>query len=145
MLAVSVSANAQQKMQERKMPSKEEMAQRMTDRMVEKYGLNDEQKAKLLELNKEYGDKMQRPRRITPRRNLNKGDDNGNPTQPARPSEEEMKKLREQTRQNHEAYNSKLKEILTDEQYKKYTDDQQKQRQQRRARGVKRMPRPSIQ
>lgn len=146
MLTVSVSANAQESEQKRKMPSKEEMAQRMTDRMVSKYGLSDEQKTKLLELNKEYADKMPRPRRGEPRgRNFNMGNDNGSSTRPARPSRDEMNQRREEMKQNREAYNSKLKEIMTNEQYKQYTDDQQKQRQQRGPRRGNRQPRPLAQ
>lgn len=149
MLTVSVSANAQDDNSKRKMPSKEEMAQNITDRMASKYGLSDKQKTKLLELNKEYADKMPRPHRGgAPRggnfkKNDTKTDANTGASQPARPSKEEMDKKMEQMKQNREAYNSKLKEILTDEQYKKYTEDQQKQRPPRGPRGGNRQHKSS--
>lgn len=148
MLTVSVSANAQENEQKRKAPSKEEMAQNMTDRMVSKYGLSDKQKTKLLELNKEYADKMPRPHRGGPRggnfkKNDSKTDANTGASQQARPSKEEMDKKMEQMKQNREAYNTKLKKIMTDEQYKKYNEDQQKQRPPRGPRGGNRQPKSS--
>ncbi len=150
MLAVSVSAQTQENEQKRKAPSKEEMAQKMTDRMVSKYGLSDKQKTKLLELNKEYADKMPRPHRGGgPRgggnfkKNDSKTEGNTSATQQARPSKEEMDKKMEQMKENREAYNTKLKKIMTDEQYKKYTEDQQKQRQPRGPRGGNRQHKSS--
>lgn len=60
--------------------NKEEMVQRRTDYMAQQYGLDDAQKQKLLELNKEYADfiPMMGPRRGNP--------GNGPMNRPARPA-----------------------------------------------------------
>lgn len=44
--------------QDRKMPDKSEIIQKRTDRMAERYGLDENQAKALLELNKQYADKM---------------------------------------------------------------------------------------
>lgn len=131
MLTVSAACNAQESESKRKMPSPEQMAQRMTDRMASQYGLNDSQKTALLELNKKYGATMPRPHRGGPRgRGAGQTDgQTGASQQVARPSKEEMSKRREEMNKNMETYNSEIKKIFTDEQYKKYTSDQQNRRQ----------------
>ena len=55
---ISFSAMAQENEQRSQKIDQTEMIQRRTDMMVQRYGLNDDQKAKLLELNKEFADKM---------------------------------------------------------------------------------------
>lgn len=56
-LMVCIGANAQddskQKKEQRQRPDQAAMIQERTDRMAEKYGLDEAQKAKLLELNTE--------------------------------------------------------------------------------------------
>lgn len=130
MLMISASTFAQQENGERKAPpSKEEMAQRMTDRMVNRYGLDDTQKTALLKLNQEWAGKMQpgprggRPGMGRPSR------EQADTARAKRPSREEMEKRGEEMKANREAYNAELKKILTDEQYKKYTDDEKNRRQ----------------
>lgn len=131
MLTISAACNAQESESKRKMPSPEQMAQRMTDRMASQYGLNDSQKTALLEVNKKYSATMPRPHRGGPRgRGMNQTDgQTGASQQVARPSKEEMSKRREDMKKNMEAYNTEIKKIFTDEQYKKYTTDQQNRRQ----------------
>ena len=59
---------AQDKKQEnRQAPDKQEMVKRHTEMMVQKYGLDENQKTKLLELNNQYSD-MMRPMMRPPRR-----------------------------------------------------------------------------
>ena len=122
-----------------------EMAQRRTDMMVERYGLDEAQKEKLLELNKKYpgmmGPRMggQRPgggdrqmRRQGPPQgngdNQQAGQGQGQGQRPAfgpgqggpgRFNPEQMKE-----------YEEALKGIMTDEQYKKYEADR-KERMER--------------
>lgn len=117
-------------------PDPEQMVQAMTDRMATTYGLNDTQKASLLQLNKEYVSKLPRmggPRGGRPggRQGFGGGRPNGDRPQQVegqrqRPSQEEMEKRRKEVEATQEAYNAGLKKIFTDEQYKKFTADQQK-------------------
>ena len=129
------------------------MIQERTDRMAEKYGLDEAQKAKLLELNTEYsgkmgpgrkgpggpggrGPRMDRPdaRRDTAR--LNKGD------RPARPMRErpeltegqkqEMEARKKEMEAGKTAYEEALKGILTEDQFQAYKKDQERQRPPRR-------------
>ncbi len=68
-LMLGIVANAQghrgswQDRPQRERPDEATMIQERTDRMAEKYGLDEAQKAKLLELNKEYSFRMERPER----------------------------------------------------------------------------------
>ena len=66
-MAMSFSAMAQeQQNDQRREFNSEEMAKTRTDEAVKKYGLNEEQAAKLLDLNKRFSQKMRpmRPMRI---------------------------------------------------------------------------------
>lgn len=105
-------------------PSTDEMAQRMTEKMVQKYGLNDTQKAKLLELNKNFASKMPRLgfHRGGPRHGRN--GEAGDSIRKNRPSSEQMTARRQEMQQTREEYNTQLKGIMTDEQYSKYTADE---------------------
>lgn len=113
---------------ERRRPTQEQMIQRQTDRVSQRYGLNDEQKAKLLELNKKYAGKIN-PFRMGRRGGFRDGRGGGQQgsdsgmQQRQRPSREQMEAMRKQMTEAREAYNKELKGILTDEQYKTYTDD----------------------
>ena len=156
-LMVCIGANAQddskQKKEQRQRPDEAAMIQERTDRMAEKYGLDEAQKAKLLELNTEYsgkmgpgrkgpsgpggrGPRMDRPdaRRDTAR--LNKGD------RPARPMRErpeltegqkqEMEARKKEMEAGKTAYEEALKGILTEDQFQAYKKDQERQRPPRR-------------
>ena len=126
-------------------PSGEQMAQRMTEQMVSTYGLTDAQKTKLLALNKKYAGKipMGGPRGgkgpgkgPKPGSNTNaKIDGQTGATQQA-PSSEEMTKRRKEMQTNREAYNKELKKILSDSQYKKYTENEQSRMQRHETRGT---------
>ena len=145
--SVSLSAMAQEQGQRNFDPT--EMAQRRTDMMAERYGLDDSQKGKLLELNKKYpGMMMMGPRMGGPRpsgggdgqmRRQGPPQGNGDNKQaeqmqgqrpsfgpgqgpgrgPGRFDPEQMKE-----------YEEALKGILTDEQYQKYEADK-KERMER--------------
>jgi len=119
--------------------------EQMTERMANDLKLTDEQKTKVLELNKEYekviaGPGMRGPRHQRPDGESSATAQNGQ-QRPERPqmTEEQRQEMQKRMEQRQE-YDKKLKEILTEEQYKKY----QKSRSQRRGfgRGPGRGPRP---
>lgn len=85
-------------------------AQEMTEQMVKAYALNDDQKEKVQTLNLEMMQKMSE----------NRNDDR------------EARRAKMQTVR--EDYNKKLKEVLTDEQYKKYAKDEADRQQRMRNR-----------
>ena len=136
-VAFSSSAMAQEDNSERRM-DQNEMAKRRTEMMVERYGLNDAQKEKLLELNTKYALPMPmgpggEHRRMGPPPGANgqdaqQGQENNNRPE-ARPGQRgghgpgfgrpqfDPEKMKE--------YEEGLKEILTPEQYEKYQADRQ--------------------
>lgn len=132
---------------------KTEMAKKRTAMTVKRYGLNSEQAAKLLELNTQYADSMnmgmahpgarnmQRFARTNDRRMATAKRDSMTKV-PMKKAEGSMKKMegsmrmvkgqpvksrdfRSNAAKVMESYNAKLKEIMTEEQYKKYTEDMQ--------------------
>lgn len=129
-------------------PDPAQMAQNMTERMVKRYGLDSKQAASLLELNKEYAGKipmMGRPHGGRPGMRGGQhgmggkqpGMDGKQPgmanhdstmAPPQRPPKEEMDKRFKEMKADREAYNAKVKKIMTKKQYKKYTEDQEKMR-----------------
>lgn len=140
MFTLSTAAMAQSEEKKQNRPSKAEMAQRMTDRMSEQLGLTADQKAKVLDLNTRYADKLrfQGPRRGRgpqggPRRGF-KNNGNGAPqARGERPQlndsvKAKMAKAREEMKATHEAYEKELKSILTSDQLKKYEEQRQQMR-----------------
>jgi hypothetical protein len=87
--------------------------QEMTTQMTSKLKLNDAQKAKVAALNKEYQDILMPPE---PPKNADgsrpEPPKNGDKAMPKKPDSKHMAKRQE--------YEKKLKQILTDEQYKNY-------------------------
>ena len=103
--------------QDRKMPDKSEIIQKRTDRMAERYGLDENQAKALLELNKQYADKMfmgGRPGRGNGPRRAISGDSVSMRKRPDKSQIEEMMKKMTETR---EAYNNSLKKIMNDSQF----------------------------
>ena len=114
---------------------KTEMVKHRTDKMVEKYGLNDQQAAQLLDLNTKYADKLEprgghrhhhgpkagegaRDKKEKPRTDA----ETGATAQPdskfeARPKEHEA---------DRKAYEEELQKIMTAEQYEAYQADMKK-------------------
>lgn len=143
MVTMSLSAMAQDTAQVRRQFNPEQMAKMRTDATVQKYGLNEEQAKKLLDLNTRFADKIRpmgpmggqrrggqrmqgdRPQRMNPdslRARGPQGQRRG-PGQRGGFNREEMQK-------NMEAYNNELKAILTPEQYEAYQKDEQQNRRQ---------------
>lgn len=112
-------------------PDPAQMAQRMTEMMANRYGLDDTQKASLLKLNEEYAGKMPMMGRHRGGPGMRGGRPGGERpdsvrAQRPRPSKEEMDKRFKEMEANREAYNAEVKKIMTDSQYKQFTEDQQR-------------------
>lgn len=139
--AFAQSDNQQSGNKQGQRPTQEQMAQRMTERMVSTYGLTDAQKTKLLALNKKYAGKipMGGPRSGKGhgpgmgQKSGAKVDGQTGATQQV-PSSEERTKRRQEMKTNREAYNKELKAIFTDSQYKKYTENEQSREQRHQTR-----------
>ena len=157
MMSSAVMAQDEQKKDNNKQrPNKTEMIQRRTEMMAGRYGLNDKQKKDLLKLNTEYADKMGRPGMGMHRggRGMRSGMGRGQHPEMGgegksnggkRPemSEEQRAKMKqemEQMRKNREQYAAELKKIMNDEQYKKYQEDEQQNRNRGGMRGGHRGP-----
>ena len=141
MVTMSLSAMAQDTAQVRRQFNPEQMAKMRTDATVQKYGLNEEQAKKLLDLNTRFagkirpmgpmggqrrgGQRMQgdRPQRMNPDSLRAQGQRRGQGQRGGGFNREEMQK-------NMEAYNNELKAILTPEQYEAYQKDEQQNRRQ---------------
>ena len=132
---VSVAAMAQDQAQEGKREFKKmdptEMVKHRTDGMVKKYGLNEQQAKQLLELNTKFAGKM------GPRAGMKRM---GRPDGAARDSVRKMKpkgerqmkarrEIPEEMKKQMEAYDTELKQILTEEQYSTYKEDMKKRPQ----------------
>ena len=141
MVIMSLSAMAQDTAQVRRQFNPEQMTKMRTDAVVQKYGLNEEQAKKLLDLNTRFagkirpmgpmggqrrgGQRMQgdRPQRMNPDSLRAQGQRRGQGQRGGGFNREEMQK-------NMEAYNNELKSILTPEQYEAYQKDEQQNRRQ---------------
>ena len=140
-MAMSLSAMAQDTAQVRRQFNPEQMAKMRTDAVVKKYGLNDDQAKKLLDLNTRFagkirpmgpmggqrrgGQRMQgdRPQRMNPDSLRAQGQRRGQGQRGGGFNREEMQK-------NMEDYNNERKAILTPEQYEAYQKDEQQNRRQ---------------
>lgn len=134
--------NQQTARRERKSMDPAEMVQKRTDATVKAYGLNEEQAAKLLELNKQYAGKMaprfghrggrpekgMRPDSMRKERPVNRERMANKDQRPPRP-EGGREGSFEEMRKNMEAYDAELQKIMTEGQYKAYKADREKQMQ----------------
>lgn len=93
-----------------------EMAKRMTERMVDEYGLNKEQEAKLLKLNETQ---FANP-------NMMRGPRRGEGQQM---SQEERQKMMAEMEKARAEYNKQLQQILTKEQFEDYTKKEAERRE----------------
>ena len=136
-----------------KRPDRTEMLKRRTDDVVKRYGLNEEQAKKLLELNTKYADKLggMRGMRFGDRRTRPGGGngmgpgggfgaDQGNRPQLTEEQRKEMNARREERMKAQKEFDAELKKIMTEEQFKSYTADQEK-RESRMRQGGPRRPR----
>lgn len=139
MISAGAMAQEEKKQREvRKPMDKMEMVQKRTEQMVKKYELNETQAGQLLEVNKEFADKMghrmqgqrqgahrgkmyQRAGKMKPMEKLQKVDKDSVRMKPM-----DGQKMRKQMQETREAYDAKLKEIMTEEQFKAYKADEEK-------------------
>lgn len=147
MCANVMAQEVNEQKQEPKPVDKEEMAQKRTDFMVEKYGLNEEQAAKLLELNKAHADKQRPMRRDFRRPPMKKFEGKDLEEKEMAPEEmdkvpEKMEKapekmdkpalkekkpgMRDEMKKEREAYENELQKIMTEEQFSAYKKDTEK-------------------
>lgn len=137
-LLVGTTAMAQDDSKKEKKFDKTEMIQKMTERTVKQYGLDDDQAAKLLKLNTEYAGKMgpmDGPGRGPggPGRGPRGGNNDSNSSSQERPELTDEQKAEIETRMkemkaNQEAYQKELQSIMTADQFKNYQADQQKRK-----------------
>ena len=142
-MAMSMSVMAQDTTQVRRQFNAEQMAKMRTDAVVQKYGLNEDQAKKLLDLNTRFADKI-RPMGMggqRGQRGLRMGNGNDRPQRMAPDSLRANGRRgggqrgnfggfnREEMQKNQEAYNTELKTILTQEQFEAYQKDEQARRQ----------------
>ena len=133
----AIQAQENEKNSERQFRGPRQMTpEQMTERMSDNLKLTDEQKTKVLALNKEYEKVIAGPGMRAPRPQNTDGESGATTQQNQQRSErpqitdaqrEEMKQRMEKRQE----YEKKLKDILTDDQFKTY----QEQQQQRRGRG----------
>jgi hypothetical protein len=141
MTANVMAQEANQNRPERRQMDPKEMVKQRTDQTVQQYKLNEEQAAKLLELNKKYAEQM---RQRGPR--MGRGNRGGRPERMDRANRDSMKqkpmqrpdrKLKRergpQGMNQMEGYEAELKTILTEKQYEAYAADRKKMMESRRS------------
>ncbi len=146
LLSMTVAV-AQDSDQKRGKAPKEMTAEEMTNRMAEQLSLTDAQKAQMLQLNTEYKDVIGRPGGMRGMRGMRGGmrgqrpDGNTSASEqqqqrPERPqlTDEQKAQMKERMAKRQE-YDKKVKEVLTDDQYK--TWQKQQRRGPRQMRGNK--------
>ena len=103
--------------------------EQMTERMSENLKLTDEQKTKVLELNKEYEKVISGPGMRGPRPGRGNGEAQNGQQRPERPQlTDEQREEMKQRMEKRQEYEKKLKEILTEDQYKKYQESRTQRR-----------------
>ncbi len=108
-MMIALSVMAQRRGGER--PNAEERAQRMTERMAEELGLDEEQKAKILAINLEAAQARDAQ------------------MEAAKEAREAMKKQRESMREEMKAQDERIKAVLTEEQAAKWEETKREKRE----------------
>ena len=107
--------------------------EQMTERMTNDLKLTDEQKTKVLALNKEYEKVIGGPGMRGPRPGRGNGEAQEGQQRPERPQltdeqREQLRKEMQERMKQREEYEQKLKEILTEDQYKQYQESRPRRR-----------------
>ena len=107
--------------------------EQMTERMTNDLKLTDEQKTKVLALNKEYEKVIAGPGMRGPRPGRGNGEAQKDQQRPERPQltdeqREQLRKEMQERMKQREEYEQKLKEILTEDQYKQYQESRPRRR-----------------
>lgn len=129
-MALQAQEQADGRQQVRPRMTQEQLIKLRTNGMVKRYGLSDEQAAKLQELNEAYSVKLFSGRRGTGFRGRQNADQNREeeqqPDGQSRTERQERMKQRMQEMQSTYAeYEKELQKIFSAEQYKKYQADRQ--------------------
>ncbi|UKK50289.1 DUF4890 domain-containing protein [Prevotella sp. E13-17] len=131
LMTISMSVAAQDSTRvkpNRKQINPTEMINQRTKKMAETYGLNEEQTARLKELNTKFAKNMRGEHGM---RGGNRGfQHNGGQHKGQHFSQANRDSLRQAMRKNQEAYEAELKTILTEKQFKAYTEDMKKMMRQ---------------
>jgi len=117
LIGLQVTAQGERKGKDHENMSAEDIATKRTEKMVEQLGLDKTQEKAVYALNLDVAEK--RKEMMDARKNGEKAE---------RPSEEEREKMRAERKTQREAYQAKLKEILTDEQFAKLEESAKKGR-----------------
>ena len=127
--AVSISASAQNEQGGNRRPhmDRTEWAKKRTERMVQKYGLNEKQAEALLALNEK-----QMPRGNGPRRP--ERPERPDTTKAPRPDGQKGPRPGGNWQEMQKQYNEELQKIMTADQFKTYMEDMEKRRQERQNR-----------
>ena len=137
MTAAQAQGDQQRGNGERPRVDRTEMLKKRTDDAVKKYGLNEDQAAKLLALNEKYADKM-RPGRggrggrgMRPRPDFGNGDQGQGGQRPEMTEEmrQRMETMRKEREEATKQYEAELQKIMNEEQFKAYKADQEQMRQ----------------
>lgn len=123
--AVSISASAQNEQGGSRRPhmDRAEWAKKSTERMVQKYGLNEKQAEALLALNEK-----QMPRGNGPR------PERRDSARAPRPDGQRGSRPGGNWQELQKQYNEELQKIMTADQFKTYMEDMEKRRQERQSR-----------
>ncbi len=133
MSTATMATTFRQDNKQRQMPTTEQRVQHRTDRMVKRYGLDKNQTAQLLKLNTEYEGKMgprhhhgPRPDGQQPPREVKKDKKrmSHNGQRPERKGPRPSAEMMEKMKADRNAYNQKLKTIMTPKQYEQYMKDE---------------------
>lgn len=102
-----------------------EMVQKKTHRMVERYGLSDDQAKQLLKLNETYQGKFMahRPGMGQPRHGQALCDSCQQADKAQRPTRAQAEAMMKEMKEQREAYKAEVKKILTADQFAKYEQD----------------------
>ncbi|MGI6242860.1 MAG: DUF4890 domain-containing protein [Prevotella sp.] len=139
LIAFTATAQNKEGKQRPRKFDKTEMIKHRTERMVNQYGLNETQAKQLLELNTAYANKMPRMGRRPGKRAMKHTvgqmkDGKGMQCKADCKCMEKMNSFKKERKANRQAYNKKLKSIMTDAQFSKY-NEMRKQHMQRQRHG----------
>lgn len=132
-----ITAMAQGHRGDHKRMTPQERAEKMTERMVKEYSLNDTQKAQLLQLNLAQCEKMDGRMSMHSKKAMKKDmkkDGKKNRKEAPKMTQEEREKMRAEMKAAKENYNVQLQKIMTPDQYASYLK-KQSEREQRMKEG----------
>lgn len=132
-----ITAMAQGHRGDHKRMTPQQRAEKMTERMVKEYSLNDTQKAQLLQLNLAQCEKMDGRMSMHSKKAMKKDmkkDGKKNRKEAPKMTQEEREKMRAEMKAAKENYNVQLQKIMTPDQYASYLK-KQSEREQRMKEG----------